>query len=207
VGSRARRRRLEQEQITEPSTPRLRIVGTTWRERGAPYRWRRFWYAVFLLFVTLVLAAPAGLALGAIWRSSHRAFWVVLPPAVAVVIAIAALEWWRSARRLRSDYSAASYRVVGPAVLIIGVGILFLPYGGWLVLVLVSVLLTGALGVQFLRACFDHELWPERELRLGGVSPSQRRWLEKQEGARRTGKPPVDQRDHPKTDSQVHPHE
>jgi hypothetical protein len=182
-------------------------VGTTWAERGFAYWSRRFWYAVFLLFVLAVVAGAGASALVGIWGASHEGFWLVLSLAVVVVVVTGSLEWRHSARRLQSDSSSVSYRLVIPAVLVVGLGFLFLPHGGWLVLTLASVLLTGPIGAQFVRACIDRELWPEREWRLSGMSPAERRRAEKDKGwvparFRSTGRP-----DPPKSDSPVHPHE
>jgi hypothetical protein len=204
VGSKARRRRLEEAPAPEAYVPRLRIVGTTWRERGSAYRWRRFWYAGFLLLVWAVLAALAVAGLINVWDASHPGFWVLLSTSVIVVLVTGALEWRSSARRLRSDYSAGSYRLVVPIVVVVGLGWLFLPHGGAVVLALAGVLAAGPIGAQLVRACFDRELWPEREWRMSGLSPAERRRAEHEKGwvpARfRT-------LDHPKPDSEVHPHE
>ena len=204
MGSRSRRRQLQQSTSTGPYVPRLRIVGTTWRERGPAYRWRRFWYAMFLLFVLAVVAGAGASALVGIWGASHGGFWLVLSPAVVVVVVTGSLEWRHSARRLQSDSSSVSYRLVIPAVLVVGLGFLFLPHGGWLVLTLASVLLTGPIGAQFLRACFDRELWPERERRMSGLSPAERRRVAKDKNWMPTRFRSVDP---PKKDSEVHPHE
>jgi hypothetical protein len=209
VGSRARRR-LEQSAGTEPAqayVPSLRIVGTTWQERGTAYWWRRFWYAVFLLLVVAVIAAAGAAALVGIWQASHGGFWVVLPLALAVVAVTGSLEWWQSTRRSPSGSPAASYRWALPAALVIGLGFLFLPYGGWLVLALASVLLTGPVGAQFLHACVDRELWPERERRMSGLSPAERRRAEKEKGWLPARFRSTDRPDQPKTGSEVHPHE
>lgn len=196
MGSRARRRQLEQSPGTgpaEPYVPSLRIVGTTWRERGFAYRWRRFWYAVFLLLVWAVLAGLAAAGLAGVWDASHGGFWLLAVAAVLVVVGTGTLEWRNSARRLRSDYSAASYRLVIPVVLLVGLGWLLLPHGGGIVLALAGVLAAGPIGAQLIRACFDRELWPEREWRMSGLSPAERRRAEQEKGwvpARFRSRPP-----------------
>lgn len=204
MGSRARRRQLEEAPAPEAYVPSLRIVGTTWRERGSAYRWRRFGYAVFLFLVWAVLAALVVAGLDAIWGASRAGFWALLTASVIIVLVTGALEWRSSARRRRSDYSAASYRLVVPVVVVVGLGWLLLPHGGGVALALAGVLAAGPIGAQLVRACFDHELWPEREWRMSGLSPAERRRAETEKGwvpARfRT-------RDDPKPDSQVHPHE
>lgn len=185
MGSRARRRQLEQSPGTGsagPYIPSLRIVGTTWRERGLAYRWRRFWYAMFLLVVWAVLAGLAAAGLVAVRKASPSGFWLLSVVAVAVVVGTGVLEWRSSARRLRSDYSAASYRLVIPVLLVVGLGWLFLPHGGGVVLALAGVLAAGPIGAQLVRACFDRELWPEREWRMSGLSPAERRRAEKEKG-------------------------
>lgn len=179
-------------------------MGTTWAERGFAYWSRRFWYALFLLFVLAVVAGAGVSALVGIWGVAHRGFWPVLAVAVAVVAVTGSLEWRRSVRRSQSDNSSVSYRLVIPAVLVVGLGFLFLPHGGWLVLTLASVLLTGPMVAQFLRACFDRELWPERERRMSGLSPAERRRVAKDKNWMPTRFRSVDP---PKTDSEVHPHE
>jgi len=204
VGSRARRRRLDEAPAPEAYVPSLPIVGTTWRERGPAYRWRRFWYAVFLFLVWAVLAALAVAGLAGIWGASRTGFWALLIASVIVVLVTGALEWRGSARRLRSDYSAASYRLVVPIVVVVGLGWLFLPHGGGVVLALAGVLAAGPIGAQFVRACFDRELWPEREWRMSGLSPAERRRAESEKGwAPARFRPP----NPPKPGSEVHPHE
>jgi hypothetical protein len=159
---------------------------------------------VFLFLVWAVLAALAVAGLASIWDASHTGFWALSAASVAVLIVTGALEWRASARRLRSDYSAASYRLVVPVVVVVGLGWLLLPHGGGVVLALAGVLAAGPIGAQLVRACFDRELWPEREWRMSGLSPAERRRAETEKGwvpARfRTLDPP-------KPDSQVHPHE
>jgi hypothetical protein len=169
-----------------------------------PYRWRRFWYAVFLFLVWAVLAGLAAAGLAAIWKASRTGFWLLLAAAVIIMLVTGALEWRSSARRLRSDYSAASYRLVVPVVVVVGLGWLLLPQGGGVVLALVGVLAAGPIGAQLVRACFDRELWPEREWRLSALSPAERRRAETEKGwvpARFRSLDPG------KTDSKVHPHE
>jgi hypothetical protein len=204
VGSRARRRERDESSSAEPYIPSLRIVGTTWQARGFAYGIRRFWYAVFLLFVVVVVALPGVLGL---LRLSRAAFWVTLAVAVVVALAGAALEWWRSAHRLRADYTAADYRLAVVAVLVVWLAWILLPVGGAIVLALGSPVLTGPMLAQLLRACFDRELWPEREWRMTGLSPAERRRAEQEKGwlpARVRG---VDRLHQGKPDSRVHPHE
>lgn len=179
-------------------------MGTTWRERGPAYRWRRFWYAVFLLVVAAVLAVPGALALGQIRDATPGAFWVLLPLAVVVVLVGALLEWRFSRRRLRSDYTASDYRLGASLAVLVWLGWVLLPVGGGFVLALASAVLTGPMVTQFLRACFDRELWPEREWRMSGLSPAERRRVAKDKNWMPTRFRSVDP---PKTDSEVHPHE
>jgi hypothetical protein len=75
------------------------------------------------------------------------------------------------------------------------------------VLALGSPVLTGPMLAQFLRACVDRELWPEREWRMTGLSPAERRRAEQEKGwlpARVRG---IDRLHPGKPDSPVHPHE
>jgi hypothetical protein len=108
---------------------------------------------------------------------------------------------------LRSASGPGDYRLAALSGLILWLGWVLLPVGGGIVLAVAGPVFAGPMVAQFVRACVDHELWPEREWRLSGLSPAERRRAAADRGwlpARVRG---ADRLHEVKPDSSAHPHE
>ena len=71
------------------SIPAIKYFGTSWYERGWPYRRRRFWLTAFMSFLVAVAAATVGLLFSAIFDQAAS-----LPARVCVVAGCAIPVVW-----------------------------------------------------------------------------------------------------------------